>query len=86
VGEVGIVPVIQEEIGSLEDEPDKDGPGNHEQEFLDPAGDEGVSLYPIDYTVNGQDVRPPGKAVKPTKEGFNSPKEKEFAKDEENDP
>jgi hypothetical protein len=78
VGKVDVVPVFQEKIGGLKNEPDKDGPGNHQEEFLDPAGYERVAFYPVDHSVNGQDIGPPGETIKPAVKRFNFSEEKEF--------
>ena len=80
--ETDIIPVLQGEVGSLEDQPDEDRPGDHQKEFFCPAGDERISSQPEDDPIDGEDVRPPGKAVEPAVEGINFFEEEDSRKEE----
>jgi hypothetical protein len=65
VRKVDIIPVLQRKVCRLKDQPDEDGPGNHQEEFLCPVDDEGVAFQTIDDCIDCEDVGPPGKTVKP---------------------
>jgi hypothetical protein len=70
VGKIDVVPVFQRKIGGFEDKPDEKGPGNHQEEFFGPGEDKGIAFQAIDHGIDDEDIRPPGKAVKPTVEGI----------------
>src|SRR5512136_93983 len=86
VGEGDVVPVLEREVGCLEDEPDKDRPWNEKEEFFGSVEDERISLAVKDHAVNGEYVGPPGKTVEPTVEGFDILKMEGPGDNQDNDP
>ena len=55
-GEGDIVPICQAKVEPLEDAPDKDRKGDHEEEGAGPVHDEGCTPHPIDQGVSCQDI------------------------------
>ena len=79
---VDVVPVLQREIGPLKDQPDEDRPWDHEKKFFSSIDEEGVAFQTVDDCIDGEDIGPPGKTVKPAIEGLHLLKMKKLREDE----